>query len=95
VDIAAGGAHSCAFLGSGETLCWGENGSGQLGDGTNTDRSVPTIVSDFDGRDVAAGGFHSCAIEGESVWCWGENQQGQLGAGDTSDRNFPSVVTWP
>jgi alpha-tubulin suppressor-like RCC1 family protein len=25
---------------------WGENGSGQLGDGTTTDRQVPTQVSD-------------------------------------------------
>ncbi|HQY63467.1 MAG: hypothetical protein IPQ09_07830 [Myxococcales bacterium] len=37
--------HSCAALGDGTVKCWGDNGSGQVGDGTSTRRLVPTLVS--------------------------------------------------
>lgn len=40
------GPHSCGVAVSGALYCWGENGSGQLGDGTTQDRLVPTRVAD-------------------------------------------------
>lgn len=50
--IAAGGQHTCALsigtlAGSGRPYCWGLNADGQLGDGTTTNRSVPTAVADY------------------------------------------------
>lgn len=37
--------HTCALRqGSGDVYCWGDNGFGQLGDGTFTDRLVPVPV---------------------------------------------------
>jgi alpha-tubulin suppressor-like RCC1 family protein len=48
--IAAGGAHTCALAAIGESgapYCWGLNTEGQLGDGTTTNRAVPTPVADF------------------------------------------------
>jgi len=33
--------HSCALLNDGRVKCWGFNGDGQLGDGTNTQRNTP------------------------------------------------------
>ena len=36
--------HMCALSVDGVAYCWGGNGSGQLGDGTRTDRWVPTLV---------------------------------------------------
>ena len=37
-------AHACALRADGSALCWGGNEAGQLGDGTNTSRLVPTPV---------------------------------------------------
>src|SRR5206468_222324 len=34
VSLAAGSGHTCAVLYGGEIRCWGENGRGQLGNGS-------------------------------------------------------------
>ena len=43
--IAAGWAHACALTASGAAWCWGHNGSGEIGDGTGSNRGTPTAVS--------------------------------------------------
>ena len=43
--IDAGAAYSCARLGDGTARCWGNNSSGQLGDGTTINSSVPVAVT--------------------------------------------------
>lgn len=40
-DVATGSNHSCAILEEQEVACWGENYLGQLGDGTNEQKSAP------------------------------------------------------
>src|SRR5687768_14233361 len=47
VGVAAGEAFSCALRSDGEVRCWGNNGEGQLGDGTQTARatSEPVLIS--------------------------------------------------
>jgi alpha-tubulin suppressor-like RCC1 family protein len=37
--------HSCGVITDDRAYCWGSNFDGQLGDGTTTDRLVPTAVS--------------------------------------------------
>jgi alpha-tubulin suppressor-like RCC1 family protein len=44
ISVGAVGRHGCGVTGAGVGFCWGWNGSGQLGDGTQTDRNVPVKV---------------------------------------------------
>lgn len=43
--LVAGYAHVCAFKATGEILCWGRNGGGELGDGGFTHRGLPTPIA--------------------------------------------------
>jgi uncharacterized protein YjdB len=91
--IRAGGRHSCGLTGGGRILCWGDNGSGQIGDGSTSGRTRPTQIPELTFSDVAAGGSHSCGIatDGKS-WCWGDGFSGQLGYGQLSTETSPVEV---
>jgi alpha-tubulin suppressor-like RCC1 family protein len=43
-EVKVGDTHACALLADNTMKCWGKNGRGQLGDGTNTDRLEPVAV---------------------------------------------------
>ena len=98
VAITAGAIHTCAILDDGSVSCWGYNGNGRLGDGTNTNRNTPTQTSSL-GTDrtavaITAGAYHTCAIlDDGSVSCWGYNGYGQLGDGTNTDRNTPTQTS--
>jgi len=46
---------ACATLRTGGIVCWGDNSSGQLGDGTLTDRRTPVSVARAVGTTLAGG----------------------------------------
>lgn len=72
--LSLGARHSCALHASGRVLCWGANGHGQVGDGTQQDRESPTLVLGLDDAiAIGAGGYNSCAVRRERgvVVCWG------------------------
>jgi alpha-tubulin suppressor-like RCC1 family protein len=62
---------------------WGGNSTGQLGDGTLADHTVPEPVNGINTAFIAsiASGDEYAAVLGTdgSVWAWGADQSGQLG----------------
>src|SRR5450756_2579326 len=84
---------------SGSAWAWGDNGFGQLGNGTTTNSSTPVAVSLPAGTTVTAiagGGFHSLALTSSGqVLAWGYNFNGQLGNGTTADSSIPVAVSLP
>jgi adhesin/invasin len=90
---AGGGLHSCEGEPAG-ALCWGFNGSGQLGDGTTQNRQVPTPVVVSEALiQTNVGGQHSCGLTASgAAYCWGNNFHGQLGDGTTTNRTGPVAV---
>ena len=95
-QLAAGAEHTCAVTASGSVKCWGNNATGQLGNGSFSSSPLPTLVLGFDVqvRAVAAGAGHSCALTViGSVKCWGNNGWGQLGNNSTdASSNTPVDV---
>ncbi|MBI4238124.1 MAG: hypothetical protein HY696_06875 [Deltaproteobacteria bacterium] len=76
----AGNYHTCALIGFGDVLCWGLNGSLQLGVKLNGWTAQAQSVGLIDMAAVSAGGHHTCVVEdGGKARCWGSNQHGQLG----------------
>jgi alpha-tubulin suppressor-like RCC1 family protein len=87
VAISAGGSFSLAATSDGKVYAWGNNRSGELGDGNApTDRPVPERVPSLPPTSglqaIAAGAEHCVAIANDgSVWAWGNNRAGQIGDG--------------
>jgi alpha-tubulin suppressor-like RCC1 family protein len=93
--LAAGGDHTCAVTTGGGVNCWGANWYGQLGDGTNTNNSVPVNVSGLSSgvAAIAVGSWHTCAVTtGDGVKCWGAGYYGQLGDGEAWQTTPVDVV---
>ncbi|MBM4413645.1 MAG: hypothetical protein FJ040_09430 [Chloroflexi bacterium] len=100
-QVTAGGRHTCALTNADVAYCWGANNSGQVGDGTTTNRSRPVAVRMPVGVTSFAsissvGGGHTCARTRAGVaYCWGANGAGQLGDGSTTHRPTPVTVRMP
>ena len=96
VRMAAGSGYTCALSADGTAYCWGENSSGQLGDGTTTFQPLPAkVLTDVKFATISAGSTHTCAIGLNGfTYCWGRNSTGQLGNGATSTNStVPTPVS--
>ncbi len=95
VSVSAGFSHTCSLMSDQTIWCWGDNTSGQLGDGTLISRSragaVPGITTAVH---VSAGNMYTCAVLADgTILCWGDNPVGQLGNGTTDDSLVPVQVS--
>lgn len=99
VDISAGNTHACGVTGTGAVYCWGQNGSGQLGNNSTVDSSLPAAVSTggvLAGKrivDVEVGNNHTLALDATGkVYAWGAGGNGQLGVNSTASSTVPVEV---
>ena len=98
VAISTGAQFTCVILDDGSVSCWGENGDGNLGDGTSTTRNTPALTSSLGtGRTavaISSGYGHTCVIlDNGSVSCWGNNYNGALGDGTSIDHRKTPAPT--
>jgi alpha-tubulin suppressor-like RCC1 family protein len=101
------GAQVCAIRVDGALFCWGNNDTGEVGDGTTTDRNTPTEVGTAtDWTAITVGGTgvesfddhthegHTCGIRsGGALYCWGYNGSGQVGDGTMTTRLTPTQIS--
>src|SRR5450631_2064478 len=89
--LSAGSYHSVFLKSDGTVWGWGDNTYGELGDKTNTNRTIPVQAAGLSGIiAVAAGNGFTLALKNDgTVWGWGENLDGELGDATTINRNAP------
>lgn len=104
-SIYAGAKYSCGIeAGTGKAYCWGDNSTGQLGNGRTTGGFQATPVGGGHAfRSLAlskgmslqgSGGTSTCGVERQSelAYCWGSNSMGLLGNGSQEDALEPVPV---
>ena len=84
------------FLLKSDGTVWatGNNGNGQLGDGTEDDAAAFQRVPDLEDIVAIDTGYNfAIALKADgTVWTWGYNAYGQLGTGDIIARSTPTEV---
>jgi alpha-tubulin suppressor-like RCC1 family protein len=94
-SIATSAPSSFAVAADGTVWAWGDNSSGQLGDGTTTNYPSPihlTTISNV--RAIATNGNCTYAVKTDgTIWSWGSNQNGILGTGGSAASLSPAQIT--
>jgi len=95
---AADSPQSVSLSGDGATaslLAWGENGNGQLGNGTAALSRTPVQVSGLNQVLALAGRTtHTLAFKADgTVWAWGKSGNGELGNGTLTTSTVPVQVS--
>ncbi len=96
-SVASNRYHNCAVTDEGSVYCWGDNASGQLGDGTSVNRDAPVHVQ-IPGAVVGTtvGFEHSCAWTDDGRgYCWGRGWNGELGYGGYDASLTPIQIDAP
>jgi alpha-tubulin suppressor-like RCC1 family protein len=94
-QVSAGWGHTCGLTPDYRVYCWGDNGIGQLGDGTTNNHYKPVAVAgQRKFRQVDAGIDFTCGVgyPDNRAYCWGNNWAGQLGDGTMATRLRPTAV---
>ncbi|MFL5893725.1 MAG: RHS repeat-associated core domain-containing protein [Thermoleophilaceae bacterium] len=85
IGVAAGASATYVIRADAKVVASGDNSTGQLGDGTTTQRTTPVAVASVSGvTQVAGGGLrtgggHALALTSDrDLWAWGANGSGQV-----------------
>lgn len=105
-SLTAGMTHTCGITTTGAAYCWGANGEGQLGNGTQARGDVPVAVSGGIAFAQISAGLSTgnnnvtCGVATDGRgYCWGSDAYGQIGDGGaltsqvTDVRLTPTLVT--
>lgn len=94
VATKGGGPQSCGIRTDGVAMCWGSNTTGQIGDGSTSDRSTPTVVRGaHTWIDITTGNGAACGLRTDgSAMCWGSDGSGRLGNGAAGSSLTPTPV---
>lgn len=95
-SIASGlGNVTCGLTNSGAAYCWGQNGNGQLGDGSTSNRLSPVAVQGGHSfQSLAVSATHECGLTSSgAAHCWGWNVTGELGDGTQTSSSAPVLVS--
>jgi alpha-tubulin suppressor-like RCC1 family protein len=105
IAVTAGSFSACALLKDTTVRCWGQNESGELGDGTENASAVPVAVKGLTGAVAITAGAsahagcptcygYTCALLSDgTVRCWGEDLDGELGNGGSVASTTPVQVS--
>jgi alpha-tubulin suppressor-like RCC1 family protein len=99
VAISTGNAFGLALKSNGAVVSWGNNASGELGDGKTTDSPTPVAVKGLGPGSgvmaISAGGAFALALRSDgTVLAWGNNSAGELGNGTApNDHHVPVHVS--
>lgn len=87
--------HTCGITVLKVAYCWGFNGLGQGGIGSNVTWNGPqAVIGNIAFTSIATGAAHSCGINDQgAAYCWGDNSGGQLGTGNNNQALIPTPVT--
>lgn len=100
--LATGYDHACALTTEGTELCWGGNGAGQIGNGTEGNSfNLPTQVLNSNASaplsgvaQITAGEEDSCVVTSSGgMLCWGYNAEGEIGENTRDHYDSPVPVT--
>jgi alpha-tubulin suppressor-like RCC1 family protein len=91
--ISAGNVHTLALKTDNKLWAWGDNGYGQLGDGTADIRVTPSAIGGSDWLALNCGYAYSLGIKtNRTLWAWGDNGYGQLGDINIVDSTIPNQI---
>ncbi|RJP61813.1 MAG: hypothetical protein C4543_02940, partial [Ignavibacteriales bacterium] len=100
-EIILGAEYSAAITSMNRVFTWGNNSSGQLGNGTKETKNIPIeITAQFNLNisekidSISLGTAHSSAITSSGrIFMWGSNWSGMLGDGSGEDKTVPVDIT--
>ena len=99
-QVETGEGFTAVLKADGTVWTVGSNEYGQLGDGTNEDKSIPVQVKTDENthltniKKISVGMSHVLALSTDGkVYSWGSNQFGKLGNNSTDNGNYATLVS--